>query len=426
MQIRLTASPRDFIQAVLCLRVIAVAGQIAVIVVAFRWLHVVMPMQALGGVIGLLAVTALLSAVRLRASWPVTELEVTLQLFVDVGALAALLYMSGGYTNPFASLLLFPVTLAAVGLAWRYAVTVAVACLGAYGFLMFYCLNLGFPGRDVRSIYRLHCLGAGVNFALSATLLAGVLGYMAMKMRARDRELSELREQTLRHEHLNALGLLAAGAAHELSTPLATMAVVVSEMQTRRQGQQEFHESLDVLNRQIHSCKSRLTTLLQAVGLTRSADRHRVRLREVLKDLLETWRMMRPGVRLDLVWDENAGDPYITVDESFSQSITNLLNNAADASATSHSDRVALLVAADAARVRITIEDEGPGLSKDLMQKAGKTVFTTKPGGFGLGLVLSHTSLNRLGGELTLNSRAAGGTCTAIHIPLATQGALSG
>jgi len=100
MQIRLTASPRDFIQAVLCLRVIAVAGQIAVIVVAFRWLHVVMPMQALGGVIGLLAVTALLSAVRLRASWPVTELEVTLQLFVDVGALAALLYMSGGYTNP--------------------------------------------------------------------------------------------------------------------------------------------------------------------------------------------------------------------------------------------------------------------------------------------------------------------------------------
>jgi two-component system sensor histidine kinase RegB len=148
--------------------------------------------------------------------------------------------------------------------------------------------------------------------------------------------------------------------------------------------------------------------------------------REVLDELLQTWRVVRPGVKVEVAWGQDVGDPQINVDESFSQAVTNLLNNAADASAASDSNRVRLGVAADANGVSITIEDEGPGLSKDLMQKAGKTVFTTKEGGFGLGLVLSHTSLNRLGGELTLNSRTAGGTCTAIHIPLAAQGAASG
>jgi two-component system sensor histidine kinase RegB len=423
MQLQLIASPRSFVYTLCWLRAAAILGQIATLVFVHQRLHVGLPLVPMMAVSGLLAASLLLTVLRLRNAWQVTELEVTVQLLVDIAALTALLYMSGGYTNPFASLYLIPVTLAAVGLSWRYALAVTLGCLAAYGFLMFYCMDVVYAGLDAAGIYKLHCVGAGINFAISAVLLSAVLASMAGAMQRRDREMAELREATLRREHLNAMGLLAAGAAHELSTPLATMAVVVGELKPEQQKNPAVLEALELLSRQIQLCKEKLSTLLQAAGQPRSPDRRRARLRQLLQETLDAWRIVRPDVSLEMRWEEVAGDPWLSVDEGFSQALTNLLNNAADASTSKGSSRVVLTVGGNAQGLRISIDDDGPGLSREMQQQAGKAIFTTKAAGFGLGLVISHVNLNRLGGELTLTKRPEGGTRTTILMPVFAQGA---
>ncbi|HSC48474.1 MAG TPA: ATP-binding protein [Gammaproteobacteria bacterium] len=421
MQLQLIASPRSFLHTLCWLRAAAILGQIATLVIVHQRLHIGLPLVPMTAVSGMLAASLLLTVWRLRNAWQVTELEVTAQLLVDISALTALLYMSGGYTNPFASLYLIPVTLAAVGLTWRYALSVMLGCLAAYGFLMFYCMDLVYAGLDAAGIYKLHCVGAGINFAISAVLLSAALASMAGTMQRRDREMADLREATLRREYLNAMGLLAAGAAHELSTPLATMAVVVGELKPAQQKHPAVLEALELLSRQIQLCKEKLGTLLQAAGQARSPDRRRVSLRQLLQETLDAWRVVRPDVNLDMQWEEALGDPWLSVDEGFSQALTNLLNNAAEASTSKGSNRVVLTVANDARALRISIDDEGPGLSREVQQQAGKAVFTTKAAGFGLGLVISHVNLNRLGGELTLTRRPEGGTRTTILMPLFAQ-----
>ncbi len=115
---------------------------------------------------------------------------------------------------------------------------------------------------------------------------------------------------------------------------------------------------------------------------------------------------MRPTVRLEIQWQAAAADALLRVDPGFAQALTSLLDNAADASAATGSDRVSLHVGCDADRVQITIDDEGRGLAEHLQHQVGKALFTTKSQGFGLGLVLSHAHLDRLQGEVSL-ARAA-------------------
>lgn len=416
MQLQLIASPRKFLHMLLWLRVCAVIGQSITVVVIQRWLGIELPVAAMGGVIAGLAVTALLTGLRLRTALPATELEVAAQLLIDIAELTILLCLSGGTTNPFASLYLIPVALAAVGLAWQYTMAITVACLGCYGYLIDRFTTLDFMHASLASAFDLHLAAMHVTFAIGAVLLAVVLSVMAAEMRRRDQAMAALREEVMRKEHLSAMGVLAAGAAHELSTPLLSMALLVTELRAARRMDAQFRDDLALLEKQITVCKHKLTTLLEAAG-SRGPGKRVAPVRTVVQEVLDRWSIVRPAVRLEVDWQALAGDPAVAVDEGFPQALINLLDNAAEASESMDSDLVRVLVTGNMHGIRIYIDDEGPGLSAEALRHAGKAVFTTKKKGFGLGLVLSHANLNRLDGDLTLTLRPGGGTRTAISIP---------
>jgi two-component system, sensor histidine kinase RegB len=426
MQLQLIASPRKFLHMLLWLRVFAVVGQSVTVAVTYNWVGIALPVAAMAGVIAGLAVTALLTGLRLRTSVPATELEVAFQLLIDIAELTVLLCLSGGTANPFASLYLIPVALSAVGLAWQYTVIVMLACLGCYVWLIDRFTALSFMHMNMASAFNLHVAGMHVTFAINAVLLAAALSVMAAEIRRRDQAMATLREDAMRQEHLSAMGVLAAGAAHELSTPLQSMSILVSELKAARRIDEAFRGDLGLLDRQIQLCKDKLTTLLQAAGRPRSPQRRAERIRDALQEVLDNWSIVRPGVRLEVDWGALGGNPLVTVDEGFPQTLTSLLDNAAEASASRGSDLVKVAVMADANSIRLYIDDEGPGLGPDAQQRAGKAIFTTKPDGFGLGLLLSHANLNRISGDVTLATRPGGGTRTTITMPAHASGMASG
>ena len=418
MQLQLMASPRKFLHVLVWLRVCAVVNQAITIVVIQRWLGIALPIAAMSAAMAALAATALLTGLRLRTAVPVTELEVACQLLLDVAELTVLLCLSGGTANPFASLYLIPVALSAVGLAWQYTAIVTIACLGCYVFLIDRFTTLTFMHMSLASAFNLHVAGMHVTFALSAMLLATALSMTAAQMRRRDRAMASLREDMMRKEHLSAMGVLAAGAAHELSTPLLSMVMLVSELREARRMDGEFHDNLTLLDKQIALCKQKLTALLQAAGSPRGPQKRVALVQTVLQEVLDSWSIVRPATRLEVHWQGLAGNPSVIVDEGLQQALISLLDNAAEASELMGSDRVRMVVSGDAHDIRLNIDDEGPGLGVEAQQRAGKAVFTTKERGFGLGLVLSHANLNRLHGDLTLAARPEGGTRTTITLPV--------
>ena len=168
---------------------------------------------------------------RLRRKLPVSSVEFFAQLMVDVFALTALLYFSGGSTNPFISLYLLPLTIAAAALPWAYTWVMAAITISCYTLLLFYYVPLPHDHEEHNSEFNLHVSGMWLAFVLSTVLIAWFVVKMGISIRERDKDLASAREQALRNEQLIALGTLAAGAAHELGTPLATMAIVSGELQ---------------------------------------------------------------------------------------------------------------------------------------------------------------------------------------------------
>jgi len=419
VHLQLTASPRKFLQMLLGLRLLAIVGQSSTVAIAERVLGIPLPLEPMMLAIGALAVMAAVTTVRLRTNLPVTQLELALQLLIDVLQLTAVLYMSGGTTNPFASLFLIPVAFSAAALAWPYVIGITLVTLGAYAWLTKHFRELSFMRANPMAAFDLHMVGMHVTFALSTALLALALALMAAEMRRRVRAMTQLRERALRHEHLTAMGLLAAGAAHELSTPLFSMAMLVSELRAARRIDRQFHSDLALLDRQIQLCKERLTTLLRARRPSGGRGLSRAPAAQLVQQVLDDWSIVRPAVQLHVGWEGLERGALLEVDDGFAQALTSLLHNAADASAARGSDRVRICFCQSATALQVIIEDEGTGLDSDIGQLAGKAVFTTKPTGFGLGLVLSHANLNRLNGTVTLSNRTEGGTRTTISMPLA-------
>lgn len=417
MRFQFNASPRAFLQTLLGLRLAAICCEVITIVVVSAWLRVELPLTAMAVPIIGLALLELVSTLRLGATWPVTEIEVVLLLFIDITALTALLYFSGGTTNPFASLYLIPIALAAVTLGVGYVVTITTVCLGCYLWLMHYFVPLRFVDETLKGAFNLHVIGMGVNFAFSGVLLAAVVATLSLKGRRREQELARMREETLRLDHLNALGLMAAGAAHELSTPLFAISLLVSEIKREAATDAQLADDLGLLAKQVQVCKEKLTRLLETSGKPRSNGLSAVPVKALVQKSIEDWRVVRPDVQFEINWDQCDDNPVLSVDDGFGQALTSLLNNAADASKAAGSSRVSMTVTHTTGKVCIYIDDEGHGLSSTAQQLAGKTVFTTKSDGFGLGLILSHANLNRAGGELTLMKRPHGGTRTVIEIP---------
>ena len=396
----------------LVLKNIAITGQTLAVIVVAHGLGMPLPVIE---IISVLALLNLASWLRLRLDWVVKETELLIHLFVDVLALTTLLYFAGGATNPFVLLYLLPLTIAAATLPLLYTAVVAIVIVVCYSVLMFAYIPLPHFHITYTGTFNPQAWGMWFGFVLSVALIAYFVVRMGNTLRENERAIAELKEAALRDERLVALGALAIGAAHEMSTPLGTMAIVTKDLQNEYAGSAELVERLVILRDQVDRCKTILSQILSSTGQARAESGYTLALDSYLQDLMAQWRRTRPGAQLRCRLQGSEPAPQIVAEQGLSQAILNLLNNAADAS-----EEVELVGRWDAEELCLEIYDRGSGLSPHVEREAGKPFFTTKqPGqGMGLGLFLAQAALNRFGGAVQLRNREGGGACTQISLPL--------
>lgn len=400
------------------LRIIVIVAQCLTFALAHWVLEMKLPWAEMLSVTAMLALLNLATWLRLRRNWPVSSVEFFAQLLIDVFALSALLYFSGGSTNPFISLYLLPLTIAAAALPWVYTWLMAAVTISCYSLLLFYYVPLPHDHDDHGSEFVMHVSGMWLAFVLSTVLIAWFVVKMGISIRERDKDLALAREQALRNEQIIALGTLAAGAAHELGTPLATMAILTGELQEDYKENTEFQDNIRILRDQIAHCKRTLTQMLADAGQARAEDGSGQAVDNFLHQVLDKWQLMRPAVRFTYQGSGLQPAPQIMNTQLLSQSILNLLNNAADASR----KHVEIEVSWDDRELHMQILDYGEGLKGDAIQRAGQPFFTTKPRGegFGIGLFLANANIERFGGKVRLTNRE-GGACTQVILPLIRQ-----
>ncbi|WP_292976100.1 ATP-binding protein [Nitrosomonas sp.] len=408
------------LQRLFQLRVIAIIFQIIVFWAVYRLIELELPWLAIISTICILAVLNFFTWIRLRYPWPVTYPEFFIQLLIDVAGLTALLYFSGGSTNPFISLYLLPLTIAATVLPWHYTWSMAVITISCYTCLLFKYVPFPHDHLDDHSRhmfeFNLHVSGMWLTFVLSTLLITSFVVRMNASIRDRDKELSKSRERALQNEQIIALGTLAAGAAHELSTPLSTMAIISGELQQEFIENTEFQNNVRILRDQISHCKQTLTHLLADAGQTRVEEGDGQPVDLFLQQIIDKWQLIRPSVKFTYQCKGIKPPPTIMNTRLLSQSILNLLNNAADASV----KQVTITCHWDEKQLHLEILDDGAGLNTEAAEHAGEPFFTSKgPGqGFGIGLFLANTNIERFGGNIRLFNRPEGGACTYVTIPV--------
>lgn len=402
------------LRRLLLLRGIAISAQLLTLLCVWQWLEMQLDWQPMLLTIALLTLINAASAMRLRSNHPVSDVELYAQLCVDVLALSVLLYYGGGSTNPFISLFLLPLVIAAATLPQRYTWGMALLTAACYSGLMFYYQPLPHTHHDHTSdsAFNTHVMGMWLGYVISAAVVAYFVAQMAQAVRRRDEQLARIREDILRNERIVALGTQAAGAAHEMGTPLATMAVVIGELQHELPADPgELRENLAILDAQVRGCKRILDKILSSAQ--HNGDARLQGVDEMLGELLDEWQLLRPTAKYQ--YQKSASDAQLDSDTTLRAALMNLLNNAADASP----DGIEIVSRCDATHFTLTLIDHGAGLNEETARNAGSAFFTTKRDGRGLGLFLANATLERLGGTVQLSNNAQGGASTILTLPLA-------
>lgn len=409
-------SARHNLRQLVVMRNIAITAQAVTVLVAHQALGMALPLWAMGLTILALLLFNVLTWRRLASVEPVTDRELLFQLLVDVAALSLLLAMAGGGTNPFIGMLLLPLAITAASLPWSYTWIVAMVTVASYSLLVLFFHPLFEAGEEARYL-QLLVAGMWVNYAVTAGMVAHFVARIALALRRSEHAFASRRESELCSEHLARVGVLAAGAAHELAQPLSTVAVVVREMEEHPEIDPELREQLRSVATQIRHCQDTLGELL-SYGRnsfdSRSGGRG-VALDDFVREVLDAFAARRPGVRVALSIETTGRAPALPQDLALRQGLLNLLGNAADASPAA----VEVRVRWSAEAMSIAVRDRGPGFPPQLIERAGKLFVTTKAqgAGNGLGLALARTAVSRLGGSLELRNEPQGGACAEIVLP---------
>lgn len=419
-----TASAAN-LRRVALIRLIVLAGQGGAIAYAAKVLQAQLPYPMLLTGLFTLALLTAFTFWRLRRSAPVTDAEFGAHLLADMTLLTLMLAFSGGANNPFVSYYLVPLSISAAILPARFTLGLALLSVMAYSLLLFWYHPLpelqpttdqvlelhGAHGHH--GALNLHILGMWFNFSISAALITAFVTRMARALREQQQELNRQREAALRHEQLVAVGTLAAGTAHELGTPMATLTVLADELLAEHGDKPGLGEDLALLHRQLLSCRGILRKLVATADTHTRSDTGWEPADRLLRQALERWQLLRPGVRFNLKVSAPGPAPLLQADPTLEQALINLLNNAADASL----EPVDVTQSWEKDQVQIRLRDRGAGIDPARIEATAAPQPSDKATGLGLGLFLSHAAIERLGGSLQIEAPPGGGTEVRVWLP---------
>jgi len=405
-------------QQLIQLRWLAVLGQMVTIAFSDLIFMMHLPMRQMLPVIAALIGFNLFSTWHWRVqrsgkSRQVRNSDLFCSLLVDVFALTALLYFSGGAANPFSSLYLLQIVLGAAileaGSLWLL-IAISSICFAALT-VAYHPLALlpdSLPDRYLQ--------GMLLCYAINAALLGLFVTHINRKQRERDARLADLRQRALEEEHIVRMGLLASGAAHELSTPLSTMAVILGDWQHMQalKADPGIAEDMAEMERQVTRCKSIVTGILLSAGEARGEAPEASTVCTFLDELVEEWKETRMPTAF--VYANDFGeDVSIVSDEALKQTLCNVLDNALEASP----DWVKLRVARVQDSLLLTVSDAGPGFPEEMLANIGKPYQSSKgrPDS-GIGLFLVVNVIRTLGGTVSARNLDGGGAVVILSLPL--------
>lgn len=418
-------------------RAIALIGQAALVLFATFSLDLMLP---IGGLIGLWTfelLFQLFSVWFIRRKGRVSQFSLFVTLLIDSLILAAMIYLTGGANNPFIYLLLLSVALASFMLSPYYLIAIVITQLLLYSLLNYKYRSLVLAETSPLASFHLHLAGMWVNFILTVILIAFFGWVTRTAMLKQEKKLQTLREKNLRDEQVLGLGIMSANAAHEMGTPLSTMAVLVEDLSKNKQGEEE--NDFQLLANQIERCKQIIKSLHQrsrqaqesinlavdskadSIANTSVTTNVRREAKDQLVKLFEQWLVYRPDIQLKQTWQLNQTLYISPFAISLEQAIMNLLDNAADASIKNGKNEISVVVGqqiiADSTSLVIDIYDRGEGI--DQLQDYQKVLSdSSKPDGFGWGLFLSNISIERAQGRVTFFENETIGGVTRIQLPL--------
>jgi two-component system, sensor histidine kinase RegB len=394
------------------LRWLAVSGQLATILLVRLGFGVPLP---LGPMILALAVLVVLNLAiaQVGARRAISDRALFVTFLADVACLTVQLYLSGGVANPFVTLYLLQVVIAAVLLpAWSsWALVGLTAALFAW--LAWSPFRL--PADVGAAMSPPFTIAAWFSFTLAAILLVLFVTRIMRNLARRDARLAALRQRAAEEEHVVRMGLLASGAAHELGTPLSSLAVMLGDWRREAVVQRSPSLLADVeeMAGQVARCKEILGQVLLAAGEVRGDHPVRTTLRAFLKDVVQAWRSTHDTM---LVFEDHiGGDPPIVADRPLAQTIDSLLDNAREAGA----EQIRLVATLHDATVTLLVRDDGSGFPVELLATFGQPYRSTKGSdGAGVGLFLATNVLRTLGGTIAAQNVDGGGAEVTIAWPL--------
>lgn len=399
------------------LRMVAIGSQVVAVAVAYFVLDGPLPLREIGLAIGALALWNALNYGPVHRQRDVQDAEVALHLAVDIVVFTAVVYYTGGPTNPFVSLYLVPISLAATSLPTRYAWLTVALCGAGYSLLWWRSVPLPPVHARFGSEFDLHLAGMWINFVIAAVLIVLFVGRMAWLVRQRDRELAAMRETALRDQQLIELGTLAAGTAHEINTPLSTLTILASELEETTTGVDQKQQLRAMLD-EIRVINERLNRIAGGVNAERSTGARHAELHAFLDELLAKWAAAHPEIGLGVTFDAAKTGIPIVVEATIEQAIRNVLDNAAHATLANGGRRIDVAIGMDGTRLTLAVTDQGAGLDPAVRDDIGLKVVSTKEHGLGIGLLVSRAALQRFGGRLDVKDRPAGGVEAHIELPL--------
>lgn len=389
----------------------AITGQTAAVLFVSLSLGFVFP---LGISFALIAVSAWLNlflSFRYNLNHRLDLRTVQLVLAFDILQLTGLLYLTGGLQNPFAVLLVVPVIIAATALSVRSILTLGSMAIACASMLVIWHLPLPWYHGVTLELPLMFVLG--VWCAIASTLIfSGVYVYrIAEEARLLGDALSATELVLQREQHLSALDGLAAAAAHELGTPLATITLVVKEMQRALRKDDHFTDDIQLLSSQAQRCREILRRL---TSLSSEGEEHmsKLALSSLIEEVIAPHRNFGIQIAVEQKTEGKAGakpagnEPVVRRNPGIIYGLGNLIENAVDFA----KSETQVLWSWDDHFVRITIRDDGKGFSPDMLDRIGEPYMSRRDdeqhgGGLGLGLFIAKTLLERSGAQISFHNR---------------------
>lgn len=401
------------------LRWLAVTGQAAALVVTSQILGFSVPVLPFVFALAASAILNLVLRSRFAVSYRLSDRAASVLLAFDVVQLAVLLYLTGGLENPFALLFLAPVMISATVLPPRQTLMIGGIIVVSATIIGFYYLPLPWFSGETFALPLLYRLGSWFAILLGVAFI----GVYAWRVAEEARQLAEALSATelvlAREQHLTQIDGLAAAAAHELGTPLATIALVAKELE--KSGPQDglIGDDIRLLVQQVNRCREILKTL-NSLGHEEAGPLGTMTLGLLLEEVIAPQRSF--GIELEVI-PQGAGDePKLRRNPAILYGLGNLVENAVDFARA----RVEIEAIWDEQRVSIRITDDGSGFSAEVLERLGEPYVTTRIGsrrtrreeesGLGLGLFIAKTLLERSGATLTFSNVVPSGKGARVSV----------